>query len=105
MAFGIASLTALVKMLDKKIDALTGEIVRLEMEIKKMAGTVADLDAALQKVADNETKLGQDLKTVIAALQAIPGVDLSPQIAVLNKVSDNLIQSDTDTLAALPPTP
>lgn len=105
-AFGVDHLTRLVNELSKKIDRLLAGVARLERKEAVMATDIEQLDEKLDAVAAQETKLGQDIKTVVDTLKSanLPP-NLQTQLAKLDKISQDLIQSDVDTLANLPPAP
>lgn len=104
MPFGIDRLTRLINELTPKIEQLLAADSRLERKLEKMATDVELLDAKLDAVDAAETKLGQDIKDVIAAIEQmnVP-VSLTAQLAKLDKIGDDLIASDKETLANLPP--
>ena len=117
-SMGIERLNRQVVKLDGRIGDCLRDIAELKRELRagisglermslQIMGSLADLDAKLDAVAQNETKLGTDLRTVIQALKNLPNPpqDFTAQIAKLEAISQDLINSDAETLAALPSPP
>lgn len=118
MAFGVDRLTHEVRQLTQKVDALAGEFGHLCQEVKTgfaclerierhVVSQIEEMDAKLDNIANTETKLGQDIQTVVDALKAIPNPpqDLTAQLAKLDAIAQTLVDTDAQTLSNLPPTP
>jgi seryl-tRNA synthetase len=103
-AFGMDALARQIKELRKETKAGFACLERLE---RKMAGQIEELDAKLDAVAANETKLGEDIRTVITALKNIPNPppDITRQLQKLDGIAQQLIDTDAELLSNLPPAP